>query len=150
MRELVFALEFRGQGRAVPGVPGRRHAHSTAPSQTLETILGGAGGIEGRSTPRPGEAATLDSEIERGPDGTFTEWGTIRYGTFGRVEFVTVGRGVVTPGPAAGAVHGAVTWTVTRGEGGLAGAQGLITSNFAVSADGEVVDHHVTRLYLPD
>jgi hypothetical protein len=41
-------------------------------------------------------------------------------------------------------------WTVTGGDGLFAGAQGLITSNFAVSAGGEVVDHHVARLYLRD
>jgi hypothetical protein len=65
------------------------------------------------------------------------------------VEFTTVGRGTVTPGPTPGAAHGAVVWTITRGDAGLAGAQGLITSNFAVTADGAVVDHHVARLYLP-
>jgi hypothetical protein len=39
---------------------------------------------------------------------------------------------------------------VTGGEGRFAGARGLITSNFTVSGDGEVADHHFARLYLPD
>ena len=39
MTELVFALEFRGRGTAVPGREGRREAHSTATSQTLSTLL---------------------------------------------------------------------------------------------------------------
>jgi hypothetical protein len=42
-----------------------------------------------------------------------------------------------------------VTWTITGGDGRFAGARGVITSNFTVSAEGEVVDHHVSRLYLP-
>jgi hypothetical protein len=39
---------------------------------------------------------------------------------------------------------------VTEGLGALAGATGLITSNFTVGAKGEVVDNHYVRLYLPD
>jgi len=35
------------------------------------------------------------------------------------------------------------------GDGAFAGVRGLITSNFTVSADGEVVDNHFARLYLP-
>jgi hypothetical protein len=31
----------------------------------------------------------------------------------------------------------------------LAGARGLITSNFTVDASGDVVDHHVARVFLP-
>jgi hypothetical protein len=41
-------------------------------------------------------------------------------------------------------------WRVTGGSGRFAGAKGLITSNFTVTADGEVTDDHFTRLYLPD
>ena len=40
-------------------------------------------------------------------------------------------------------------WTITGGTGRLAGARGLITSNFTVSGEGEVVDDHFVRLYLP-
>jgi hypothetical protein len=42
-----------------------------------------------------------------------------------------------------------VVWTVTGGDGAFAGARGLITSNFTVGADGDVVDDHVVRVYLP-
>ena len=40
-------------------------------------------------------------------------------------------------------------WEVTRGEGRLAGAQGLITSNFTVGGQGEVVDDQFARLFVP-
>jgi hypothetical protein len=40
-------------------------------------------------------------------------------------------------------------WEVTGGEGRLAGAQGLITSNFTVGPQGEVVDDQFARLFIP-
>jgi len=40
-------------------------------------------------------------------------------------------------------------WAVTEGEGQLAGARGLITSNFVASAQGEVIDNQFARFYLP-
>lgn len=149
MREMVFALEFRGQAGPVPGADARRRARSAAPSQALRTVFSGRG-VETAVQPVPGESAVLDSEVERFADGTFVESGTITYGGLGSVTFETVGRGVVGPSGIPGWVHGAVVWTVTGGAGGCAGARGLITSNFAVSAGGEVVDHHVARLVLPD
>jgi hypothetical protein len=149
MRELVFALEFRGRGGPEPGSTTRRRARTTAPSQALRTVLG-PDGVSAAIDPVPGESAVLESRVERFPDGTFVEDGTITYGRAGAVSFVTVGRGHVGPAPAAGWSHGVVMWRITGGEGRLAGAQGLITSNFTVSPDGEVADDHFTRLYLPE
>jgi len=147
-RELVFALEFRGRGENLPGSTAQRRARTSAPSQTLSTLVG-ADGVFARVEPVDGERATLEARVERFGDGTFVEEGEITYGTAGKVTFTTQGRGWVAPAPTPGAVYGAVVWTVTGGAGRFAGARGLITSNFAVSAAGEVVDHHVARLLLP-
>ena len=149
MRELVFALEFRGRGEAVPGSPSLRRARTTAPSQAFRAALA-ADGIHAGVVAIEGETAVLESRVERFPDGSFVEDGTITYGRAGRLTFDTVGRGHVGPSPQPGRVHGTVMWRVTGGEGRLAGAQGLITSNFTVTADGEVIDDHFTRLFLPD
>jgi len=54
----------------------------------------------------------------------------------------------VAPAPLDGWTSGAVMWIVTEGRGAFRGAKGLITSNFTVSAQGVVIDHHVARLYL--
>jgi len=148
MREVVFALEFKGRAGPVPGSGSKRQARSTAPSQTLSTVLGPEG-VRARVEMAAGESAVLDSRVERFGDGSFVEDGTITYGSAGRVVFETLGRGWVGPAPAAGWVVGGVVWTITAGDGAFAGARGLITSNFTVSADGEVIDHHVTRLFLP-
>ena len=149
MREVVFALEFQGTAAPMAGSPTKRRATSQAPSQTLTTVLG-ADGVHTRVDAIAGERAVLESRVERFEDGTFVEDGTITYGRAGTVTFVTIGRGTVGPSPAAGRTVGAVMWSVTGGDGLFAGAHGLITSNFAVSARGEVVDHHVARIYLRD
>jgi hypothetical protein len=148
MREIVFALEFRGQAGPLPGSPSKRQARSTAPSQTLSTVLG-RDGVHARIDTAAGESAVLESRVERFGDGTFVEDGTITYGSAGSVAFETIGRGGVGPAPLAGWVVGGVVWTITKGDGAFAGARGLITSNFTVNTEGVVVDNHVTRLYLP-
>ncbi|HEY2995767.1 MAG TPA: hypothetical protein VGM22_23365 [Methylomirabilota bacterium] len=147
-RELVFTLEFRGRGENLPGSTTKRRARTSAPSQTLSTLMGPEG-VFGAVEPVGGERATLEARVERFGDGTFAEEGEITYGSAGKVTFTTQGRGWVAPAPTPGAVYGAVVWAVTGGEGRFAGARGLITSNFAVSASGDVVDHHVARLLLP-
>ena len=120
--QIVFALEFRGRAGAEPGAPHLRRARSAAPSQALRAVLG-AGGIAATVETLEGETAVLDSRVERFPDGSFVEDGTITYGSAGAITFVTVGRGHVGPSPRTGWVHGAVIWQVTGGDGRFAGAR---------------------------
>ena len=98
MRELVFALEFRGTAGPLAGSPTKRRATSSAPSQALTTVLG-VDGIRARVQEVAGERALLESRVERFEDGSFVEDGTITYGGAGAVSFVTVGRGTVAPSP---------------------------------------------------
>jgi len=149
VRELVFALEFRGRGGPVPGSTTKRQARTTAPSQTWRAVLG-PDGVSAAGEPVAGESAVLESRVERSPDGSFVEDGTITYGRAGSLTFDTVGRGHVGPAPDGRGSHGVVMWRITGGDGRFAGAQGLITSNFTVTPDGLVTDDHFTRLYLPD
>ena len=148
MRQVVFALEFRGRAEPVPGSDKERRARSTAPSQRLATVLEPEG-VQTRMETLAGDTARLESRVERFGDGTFVEDGTITYGRMGAVTFETLGRGWVAPAPLPGWVLGGVVWTITGGTGRLVGARGLITSNFTVSAEGEVIDNHFVRLYLP-
>ena len=148
MRELVFALEFRGKAAEVPGTEGRRQARTTASSQTFSTLLT-ADGVQARLEPHSGEIAVLEAQVHRFGDGTFVEHGTIAYGLAGTVSFETLGRGWVRPGPTPGSSGGGVLWRIKGGDGLFANAQGLITSNFIVSGDGDVTDNHFARIYLP-
>ena len=147
MREVVFALRFTGHGGPVPGSTTKRQARTVAPSQAWRTVIAPTG-VSGLMEPVPGESAVLESRVERFADGSFVEDGTIIYGSAGAITFDTVGRGHVGPAPLAGWSHGVVMWRITAGEGHFTGAQGLITSNFTVSPNGEVTDDHVARLYL--
>jgi len=147
VRSLVFALRFRGRGIEV--APGRRRATTTAHSQTFRTALA-AVGIEASVETLGGETAALEAEVELTGQGTFLESGRIRYGQAGSLTFRTAGQGVRGPSGIAGRVVGAVIWEVTGGDGALAGATGLITSNFSVEASGEVVDDQIAQLVLPD
>jgi hypothetical protein len=148
MKELVFALEFRGSAGSVPGSDKKMQAKTSATSQTLRSVLKGDG-IQTSVESAGGGSASFESEVEIVGEGVFVESGSIRYGDAGKVSFRTVGRGTIGPSPLAGLQRGAVMWEVTGGEGHLAGAQGLITSNFTVGAQGEVVDDQFARLFVP-
>lgn len=149
MRELVFALEFRGRAGPVAGLPSQRRARTAAPSQSLRAILT-ADGVEASVEILSGDTAELDSRVERFPDGSFVEDGRISYGRAGALTFVTIGRGIVRPSPIVGWTQGAVIWDVTGGEGQFADARGIITSSFVVSPEGDVIDRHVARIYIQD
>jgi len=148
MKELVFALEFRGSAAPVPGSDKKLQAKTSAGSQTLRSILK-ADGIQATLEPAGGGSASFESEVEIVGEGMFVESGSIKYGDAGKVSFKTVGRGTLGPSPVPEVQRGAVMWEVTGAEGHLAGAQGLITSNFTVGAQGEVVDDQFARLFVP-
>lgn len=149
MKELVFALQFKGKAGPVAGAEGKLAAKTTAGGQVLRTGLT-AKGIQAKAESKAGPRATFESEVQITGEGTFVESGRINYGKGGKLTFRTVGQGVLGPSPVEGMQRGAVIWEVTEGLGLLAGATGLITSNFTVGAKGEVVDNHYVRLYLPD
>lgn len=149
MKELVFALEFRGSATPVAGSDKKLRARTSAVSQTFRCLLtpdGIHGSIESSGA---GESASFESEVEIVGEGAFVESGSITYADAGRITFRTLGRGVLGPSPRPGLQRGAVIWEVTGGDGRLAGAQGLITSNFTVGPQGDVVDNHVARLFVP-
>src|SRR4030095_6230150 len=147
MKELVFALEFKGSAVPVPGSDKKLHAKTSATSQIVCSVLK-ADGIQAGLESTDGGSASFESEVEIVGEGMFVESGSIRYGDAGKVSFKTVGRGTLGPSPVAEVQRGAVMWEVTGGEGRLAGARGLITSNFTVGAEGEVVDDQFARLYI--
>lgn len=148
MKELVFALKFKGKAHPVQGVEGKLAAKTTAAGQVLRTVLT-AKGVQAKAESRPGPRATFESEVQMTGVGTFVENGRIRYGKAAGVTFKTAGHGVLGASGVDGLQRGAVIWEVTEGRGQFAGATGLITSNFTVGSKGEVVDNHYVRLFLP-
>jgi hypothetical protein len=148
MKDLVFALQFKGKARPVEGVEGKLVARTTAASQILRTALT-AKGLQARMESRPGPRATFESEVQMTGAGTFVESGRIRYGKADAVTFKTAGQGVLGASGVDGLQRGAVIWEVIEGHGQFSGATGLITSNFTVGSKGEVVDNQYVRLFLP-
>ena len=147
MRELVFALQFKGKARPVAGAEGKMAAKTTASGQVSRTALTPKG-VVGKIESRPGPRATFESEVQVTGAGTFVEAGRISYSKAGRLTFETVGQGTLGPSGIDGLQRGAVIWEVTEGTGQFAGATGLITSNFTVGPKGDVVDNHSVRLFL--
>lgn len=148
MKELVFALEFKGSAAPVPGSDNKLRAKTSATGQTLRSVLK-PDGVQAAIEPAGGDSATFESEVDIVGEGAFLESGHIKYGNAGKVMFKTVGRGVLGPSPLAGIQRGAVIWEVTGGEGRFKDAKGMITSNFTVGSQGEVVDDQFVRLFLP-
>src|SRR2546422_8181723 len=123
MRELVFALEFKGTAAPVAGAANRLRAKTSAADQTLRTALK-ADGVQAGLDRSGADTATFESEVEIVEDGAFLESGSIAYGTAGKVTFKTVGRGSMGPSPVSGVQRGAVIWEITGGDGHFRGAQG--------------------------
>lgn len=149
MKQLIFALQFKGSAGPVPGAEGKLRAKTTASGQVLRTALSDKG-AQGSVEPAGGGSATFESEVQITGEGTFVESGSITYGSAGKVTFKTIGGGVLGPSGIKDLQRGAVIWEVTGGEGQFASATGLITSNFTVGAAGEVVDNHFAQLFLPE
>jgi hypothetical protein len=153
MRQVTFALQFKGKRTRWPG---RYRGKTSASDQTWRTALS-PGGVDASVEPAGSGTAACEIEIEAVvghgvPDegeGTFTITGSVKYGGAGRVTFKTVGQSVLAASAAPGLQQGAVIWEVTGGDGQFAGATGLITSNFSMTTEGELVDNQLAQLFLP-
>jgi hypothetical protein len=97
-----------------------------------------------------GGKAAFESVVTFTGENTFQESGSITFGEGGhRLAFSTIGQGYLGPSALPGRKQGAVTCHVDSGEGQFARSSGLITSNFFVSATGEVTAHHCGVLLVP-
>ncbi len=148
MKDIVFALEFKGSAEPVPGADNRLRAKTSASGQTLRSAFK-PDGVQAAIEVAGGDVATFESEVEIVGEGMFLESGSITYGQAGTITFNTVGRGVMGESPLPGVQRGAVIWQVTGGDGRFKGVQGLITSNFTVGPAGEVTDDQFARFFLP-
>jgi hypothetical protein len=158
MTQITYMMQFNGQVTPVGTSPNVLKATTTASSCTMTTVVG-PDGLYGTIEPADGGHATFESEVtfiggfeseatSTGEAG-FKEAGTITFGQGrDRLRFSTIGQGYIAPSPDPNIKHGCVIWQVDGGEGRFEGARGLITSNFTVSAAGEVTDYHVGVLYV--
>lgn len=148
MTEIIYVMQFKG--KAVPANESGTvlKANTTAPSCTIATVVG-AQGVSGTLQPKGGAEAKFESQVILTSETSFQESGTIIFGdNRHRLHFSTVGQGYVGPSVDPQLRHGSVIWKIEGGEGQFEGASGLITSNFFVSAAGDVTDNHFGVIFL--
>jgi hypothetical protein len=147
MRCLTYAMRFTGQMTIVSTDGTVLTVAATAPSATFTATVGPAG-LAGGIHPADGGEAAFASEVTLTGATSFQEIGTIAFGSGHRLRFTTVGSGYLGACADPARRQGTVVWQVDGGEGQFAGASGLITSNFFVDANGEVMDHHLGVILL--
>jgi hypothetical protein len=141
-------MQFKGYTAPVGTTPHVFQVITIASSCTITTAIG-AEGVHGTLQLIEGGQAAFESTMTFTEETEFQAAGGITFGEGGhRLFFSTIGQGYLGPSAEPGLKQGAVTWHVDRGEGQFAGASGLITSNFFMSATGGVTDHHFGVLWV--
>ncbi|MFT4036683.1 MAG: hypothetical protein QM692_00780 [Thermomicrobiales bacterium] len=148
MRQIEYAMRFTG--KATPASPDGNvlHASTSSPSTAIMSRAGEEG-LSGSIEALSGGDASFTSEVTFTSETDFQETGTITFGSGNTLRFSTVGGGHLGASADATRKHGVVMWRIDSGEGQFAGASGLITSNFFVSDQLDVVDHHFGVILLP-
>ena len=148
MREVIYAMRFRGQAEPVGAVGNVLKAITSAPSSTFTSSIRPDGLVSQLALVEGGEAS-FASEVTFTGETSFQEVGTILFGDGNQLRFSTVGSGYLAPSADPARKQGTVMWRVDGGEGQFSEASGLITSNFFVDDQLGVTDHHLGVLLLP-
>ncbi len=101
MKQVIYAMQFKGTAGPKAGASGVIKASTTAPSCTLSSVVD-PGGVSGTLLPVPGGKASFESEVTLTGETSFTETGTIRFGDSNHLlRFSTVGQGFLGIGNVA-------------------------------------------------
>ena len=148
MRQLLYAMQFKGSAAAKAGSTSVIKAATSAPSCSISSRIGERG-LAGTMQSIPGRQASFESEVTLLGGTSFSEAGTIRFGNADHaLRFTTIGEGYLGKSPDPSLQHGSVMWRVEGGEGQFANASGIITSNFTLSTTGEVIDNHFGVIFI--
>ena len=148
MRQIIYAMQFKGQAAPVEGTSGVLKAATSATSCSITTTVVDEG-VRSTLQPAEGGKAAFESTVTFTGDTSFQESGSITFGeSKHRLHFSTVGQGYIGGSADSNLKHGSVMWKIESGDGQFEGATGLITSNFFVSDTGEVTDNHFGVIFL--
>jgi hypothetical protein len=114
MRQIIYALQFKGHAAPKAGATGVLKAATTASGCTLTTSVGREG-VAGVLQPTAGDKASFESEVTLTGENSFLESGTRFGGGNNQLRFSTVGHGSLGASPIPKLQHGAVTWRVEGG-----------------------------------
>jgi hypothetical protein len=146
LRQVIYAMQFKGQ--AGPGDKAGTMVASTTSDGCRITSTVSDAGLEGTLEPTAGGRASFESAVTLTGEGSFLESGVIHFGDGNSLRFSTVGCGYLGGSADPTLKHGAVSWRVDGGEGQFEAATGLITSNFTIGPNGEVVDNHFGLIFV--
>jgi hypothetical protein len=148
MKQVIYVMQFKGTAAPKAGLSGVITASTKASSCTLSSVIG-PGGVSGTLLAVQDGQASFESEVTLSGETSFKETGTIRFGDSNHsLRFSTIGQGFLGKSPDPTLQHGSVMWQVDGGEGQFADASGIITSNFTLSAAGEVTDNHFGVIFV--
>lgn len=138
MRRLVLLIRYEPQAAPPEGDP---------PTMSVKSGPGTVTCLEGDRS-AVGQDVSYESRVTMVGETTFLEDGDITVDG-GGLRLSTLGTGTLGPSAEPGTLSGVVVWQV-EGTGDLAGATGVVASNFETRPeDGTATEHQVVRLFLP-
>ena len=146
MKQILYAMQFKGQ--AGPGDKEGTMVAKTASDSCRITSTVQDTGVSATLEQVAGGQASFESVVTMTGESSFLESGSIHFGGTHALRFSTVGQGYLGASADPSLKHGTINWRVNGGEGQFVGATGLITSNFTVGLNGEVVDNHFGLIFL--
>jgi hypothetical protein len=158
MRQMTYTLQLQGKWSPL----------GTSPNVMKATLVATGGNLtaahpDGLATalePGQGEQVTCESDVTflggfEVPEGTsageagFKETGFIALGGGEHhLRFSTIGQGYIGPSADPHVRQGAVIYQVESGEGQFRGAQGLLTSTFLVSENGDLTSYQTGVIFI--
>jgi hypothetical protein len=109
-----------------------------------------APGVLDASLQSAGEPATVAAQLVFADERSFRSSGEIRFDADDSLRFRTLDSGRLDPAPQPGLRLGTTVLEICGGSGRFDGARGRITSNFVVSAEGEITDHQLGVVFVAE
>ena len=142
MKPITFSLQFRGQ---VEQVEEGLRKQARAPGCALVTRLTAEGPAARFVWASGDDEALLDSTLAFQDERRFEELGTIVFALGNSLRIRGSGR--LAPSADPDLRQGTVVWTIEGGDGHFEGATGLITSNFLLSATGDLTENQLAVVF---
>jgi len=150
MRQIVYALRFRGEARWFGTDGNLLRTVARASGCSIRSLFDG-GGLQADVRDELGDEIHLESELTITGATTYQEAGSVVFGQTGdRLRFSTCGSGYLDPVSEDTARHGAAVLCIDEGDRRFAGAHGLITSHYAVDDAGVITVFHLGSIYVQD